>query len=547
MSFKAVGKKKCDVLIIGGGGAGLRASIAAAASGADVLIVSKTRIGYTTNTYLSKAIIASSGWGDANDTKTVHGLDTLKGGRYLNNPDMVDRFVGMIPSETAKLQEWGVAFCTGEDNRPSVMKIPGHSFARHIAGKNWKGSDLILPLKQKARNSGVRFEERMFVSSLIVSENRVSGATCISEDNRFLAIAAKTVILATGGFGHIYLNTNNAPGITGDGQALAVQAGVTVQDMEFVQYYPTALGKRGSRILLYERLLAQAGVVLRNNSNEDILKKNGYDVTSDINRDKLAQIIMKELLNDPDQKTTVHMDLSGLSPEAAQTLSNLLPPQWAKGIKVFQVTPTTHFCMGGVVVDSHGETSCQGLFAAGEVTTGAHGANRLGGNALAEVIAMGGLVGKVAAERALGLDKVGGFDTGVQQERDCLEAMFGKNGPKPKTLVQDLKETMWLNAGIVKSQASLDKALATLMSHKDLPAAVETSRDLIQFLEFKNMRLVGEMVCRSALERTESRGSHFREDYPVENEKDWLVNIRVTQKGSRLVLKTVPAIQSSEE
>ncbi len=545
MSLKTIEKKECDVLIIGGGGAGLRASIAAAASGADVLIVSKTRIGYTSNTYFSKAIIASSGWGDTNDNANVHSMDTLKGGRYLNNPNMVDQFVGIIPSETAKLQEWGVSFCTDEDNRPYVMKIPGHSFARHLAGKNLKGRDLILPLKQKARDSGVRFEERMFVSSLIVSKNKILGATCISEDHHFFAITAKTIVLATGGFGHIYQNTNNAPGITGDGQALAIKAGATVQDMEFVQYYPTALGKRGSRILLYEKLLAQAGVVLRNNRDEDILKKNGYEVTSDINRDKLAQIIMKELLNDPDQKTTVHMDLRNLSPEAAQTLSSLLPHQWTKGIKIFQVTPTTHFCMGGVVVDSHGETSCKGLFAAGEVTAGAHGANRIGGNALAEVIAMGSLVGKVAAQSAFRLDKTGSFDAAVQQERDCLEAMFGKKGPSPKTLIQELKKTMWLNAGIVKSQESLNRTLATIMTYKNLPATVKTSRDLIKFLEFKNMRLVGEMVCRSALKRTESRGSHFREDYPEENEKDWLVNIEIKQEGSELILKTVPVIQCS--
>lgn len=275
MPLKTVEKTECDVLIIGGGGAGLRASIAASASGADVLMVSKTRIGHATNTYISKGIIASSGWGDSKDTSRVHGMDTLEGGRYLNNPDMVAQFVDMIPSETALLRKWGVAFVSGENNEPSVIKIPGHSFARHIVGKNWKGSDLILPLKQKARDVGVRFEERVFVSSLLVSKGRVFGAACVSEEGRFLAIAAKTIILATGGFGHLYLNTNNAPGITGDGQALASHAGVPLQDMEFVQYYPTALGKRGSRILLYERLLAQEGVILRNSRKEDILQKKG--------------------------------------------------------------------------------------------------------------------------------------------------------------------------------------------------------------------------------------------------------------------------------
>lgn len=540
MPLKAVEKTECDVLVIGGGGAGLRASIAATASGADVLMVSKTRIGHNTNTYISKAIIASSGWGNSNDSSGVHGMDTLKGGRYLNNPEMVAQFVDMIPSETALLREWGVAFVPGGDNRPSVIKIPGHSFARHIVGKNWKGSDLILPLKQKARDIGVRFEERMFVSSLLVSEGRVFGATCVSQNGRFFAIAAKTIVLATGGFGHLYLNTNNVSGITGDGQALASHAGVPLQDMEFVQYYPTALGERGAQIFLYERLLTQEGVILRNSRKEDILKKNGYDMPCDISRDRLAQVIMKEILEDPDQNTSVDIDLTGLSPETAQALSMLLPAQWAQGIRIFKLTPTTHFCMGGVVVDSLGETSCQGLFAAGEVTAGAHGANRLGGNALAEVIAMGGLVGKAAAEKAIGLNRAYEFDTAVQRERDNLEAMFNREGPQTREVVQELRQTMWINAGIVRNQESLGRALVSLMDRKDTPVKVESPRDLIKFLEFRNMRLVGEMVCRSALERTESRGSHFRSDYPAENKENWLVNIQVRQTEFGLILEQIP-------
>lgn len=539
MPFTTIEKTTCDVLIIGGGGAGLRASIAAAAGGVDVLMVSKTRIGHATNTNLSKAIIASSGWGDADDNSKVHSEDTLQGGRYLNDPGMVARFAGAIQSETKLLQEWGVAYISGDDGRPSVTKIPGHSFARHLVGKNWKGSDLVLPLMKKAKDSGVRFEERMFVSSLLVSGDRVCGAACVSKDGRFLAINAKTIVLATGGFGHIYLNTNNAPGITGDGQALAADIGLALQDMEFVQYYPTTLGKRGSRILLYERLLAQDGVVLKNSRGEDILKKNGHDMSGDITRDQLAQVIMKEILEDPDQGNFVDMDLSSLSPETAEVLSALLPAQWAKGDRVFQVTPTTHFCMGGVVVDKVGETSCKGLFAAGEVTAGAHGANRLGGNALAEVIAMGSLVGKAAAEKAKGLDSADGFDAAADQALASLESLFAGKGHVPGELIEELKTAMWLNAGIVRNRQSLDRALETIMDRKDVPALVETSGGLIRLLEFRNMRLIGEMVCRSALTRTESRGSHFRSDYPAENNDDWRVNIQVRQADSGLVFEQV--------
>ena len=539
MPFIAQEKTTCDVLIIGSGGAGLRAAIAAASCGADVLMVSKARIGHTTNTYLSKAIIASSGWGDDNDNSGVHRRDTLQGGRYLNNPDMVARFAEAIRKETMLLKEWGVQFGTKENGRPEIVKIPGHSYARHLHGKNWKGRDLVLPLKQKAIESGVRFQEKIFITSLIVPDSKICGVTGILDDGKFLVIQAKTVLLATGGFGHIFLNTNNAPGITGDGQALAYKAGVALQDMEFVQFYPTALGKRGSRILLYERLLEQDGVVLRNYLDEDILVKNGYHTSVDITRDQLAKLIMKEIMEGPNSKGTIVMDMEGLSPDMANSLSMLIPPQWFKGTKRFQVTPTTHFCMGGVIVDNHGETSCSGLFAAGEVTAGAHGANRLGGNALAEVIAMGGLVGKAAVDKAMTLDSIPGFDDAVQKERVLIETMFKDNGEHPKKAIQKLKETMWFNAGIVRDQTSLDKAIKTLLHLKDIQTSVLTSRDLIQCLEFRNMLVVAEMICRSALERTESRGAHFRKDFPKENKKDWLKNIRIHKVASALKLEQV--------
>ena len=540
MPFKTQENIDCDVLIIGGGGAGLRAAIAAASSGADVLMVSKTRIGHATNTYLSKAIIASSGYGDLNDNSSVHSKDTLQGGRFLNNPDMVAQFAETIPSETALLQDWGVKFSSDENGRPTVIKIPGHYYARHIYGNNWKGSDLVLPLKRKAMESGVRCLEHIFVSSLMISGSRICGVTGISQEGKLLIAKAKTVVLATGGFGHVFLNTNNAPGITGDGHALACAAGVALQDMEFVQFYPTALGKRGSRILLYEKLLTQNGVELKNSSGEDVLKKNGYTEPNDITRDQLAQLIMKEILEDPERRGTLSMDLGGLSPDIARSMSMLLPARFSESNTLFQVVPTTHFCMGGVIVDNHGETSCPGLFAVGEVTAGAHGANRLGGNALAEVIAMGALVGKAAADSAMTLDTVPGFDNAAQHERVRLDTMFSNQGLQPRRLIQELKETMWFNAGIIRNRQSLDRAMEIVMDREDIPALVVTPRDLIRFLEFRNMRLVAELTCRSALERTESRGSHFRSDYPEENDRDWLKNIRVEKNDFGVTLKQVP-------
>lgn len=537
--LKTQGKTKCDVLVIGSGGAGLRAAIEAASVGADVLLISKARIGCATNTYLSKAIVASTGWGGAEDNSEIHAKDTIEGGRHINNPDMVKTFTQTVSKESATLQQWGVEFALNESGNPIVTKIPGHSHARHLFGKNWKGSDIIIPLKKKAKESGVHFMENFFVTSLIMHDDVVCGITAISEDGKFFAIQAKTVILCTGGYSHVFLNTNNAPGITGDGQILAFNAGAILQDLEFVQFYPTAAGKRGSRLILYERILVQEGATLRNSRQEDILKKNGYQSAADITRDELARLIIKEIREDKDSKGFITMDLETLSEETARGLSMLIPAQWFKGLKQFQVTPTTHFCMGGIVVDSNGQTGCSGLFAAGEVTAGAHGANRLGGNALAEVIAMGSQTGRAAAEKSSSLEFLKTFDAKVKKEKHQLETMFCNEGEKPKELIQWLKETMWVNCGIIREKTSLEHGLKTLEELEQIQPMIQNFNQLIKYLEFRNMCQLSQLICLAAVKRTETRGAHFRKDFPDEDNDHWQINLQVRQAKTGCSLKRV--------
>ncbi len=244
---------KCDVLVIGSGGAGLRAAIVAGLKNANTLLVSKSKIGHPTNTYISKSIIAASGWGVPEDNKNVHMVDTIKGGRYLNDQEKVAMLAERAGKEVAFLKECGVNF-EMEEGKPEVVKIPGHHYARHVHGENWTGSDLVKPLRRRAEAAGVRFEEHVFVTRLLTSEGKISGSTGMTAEGNFIAIQAKAVVLATGGYGQIYLNTNNAAGITGDGLALAYDAGIGLKDMEFVQFYPTARGKQGSRLILYEKM-----------------------------------------------------------------------------------------------------------------------------------------------------------------------------------------------------------------------------------------------------------------------------------------------------
>lgn len=528
MKLKYKDTLDCDVLVIGGGGAGMRSAIGARQNNANVIIASKSRMGYSTNTYISKSVVAASGWGVSEDNDNVHTVDTIRGGRFLNDQAMVARIAERVSQEIAFLKECGVSWGM-EHGRLHLMKTPGHQHPRHVHGENWTGSDLVLPLRRRAKQVGVRFAEHVFITRVLASGGRITGATGMTPDGTFLAIKAKAVVLATGGYAQIFLNTNNASGITGDGLALAYDLGIPLKDMEFVQFYPTAMGRRGSRLLLYEKLLAQKGVVLKNRDGEDIIRKNGFADPTSMTRDQLAQLIIKEIRDDSTDKQSVIMDTESLPEETARQLAQLLPPSWWNGEKIYEVAPTAHFCMGGVVTDQWGETSLSNLFAVGEVTAGAHGANRLGGNALAEVFAMGSLVGTKAAEKAMKIRTILPVQEAADNEKLRLEGEFSGQGLSPGDMIRKLKSLMWDKAGIIREKNEIQEALEVIRGPWDI-ACTASPADLIRLSEFRNMRLVAEMVCKAALKRTETRGSHFRADYPEEDNGQWLKNI-VFHKG----------------
>ncbi len=528
----------CDVLVIGGGGAGLRSAIAAGLNNADVLLVSKSRIGHATNTYISKAVIAASGWGTPDDNENVHTVDTVKGGRFLNDQSMVANMAERAHSEITFLKDCGVDFDMNHDKH-RVIRIAGHRYPRHVYGTNWRGSDLVLPLKRRAESLGVRFAEHVFVTRLIATEDRICGIVGITTDGRFIAIHAKSVVLATGGYAQIYFNTNNASGITGDGQALAYDLGIPLKDMEFVQFYPTATGKRGISLILYEKMFGQRVAVLRDWQGEDILHRHGITDPTKVTRDRLAQLIFNEIRQGTPPNQGVFMDMSALTEKTARQMSPILPPGWWKGQKTFKVTPTAHFCMGGIVTDPHGETRVKGLFAVGEAAAGVHGANRLGGNALAEIFAMGSWVGEKAAERIRDSRTAVIPGNALKKERSRLEGAFSNQGVSTKQLILELKQLMWDKAGVIRGENGLGEALEHL--RKPFPrVTVLNPTDLIRRLAFQNMRCVAKMVCRSALERTESRGSHFRTDCPGEDNLRWLKNIVLRKSEAGMSVEAKP-------
>ena len=531
MKFNETNRISCDVLIIGGGGAGLRAAIEAKHAGADVLLVSKAKVGYANNTYIAKAIIAVSGWGDQRDGGMAHLEDTVKGGRFLNDPELVSAMVETAKTEISFLEKCGVAFAKKE-GRFEIEQIAGHSFPRQIRGQHRTGSDLVLPLKQYAEKIGVRFSDRVFITRLFSSGNRVAAASGVSHDGRFLVFTAGSVILTTGGFGQVYLHTNNAAGITGDGQALALHLGLPLKDMEFVQFYPTAAGRLGNRLILSEVLVMAEGAILRNRTDEDVVIKHGLDDPMRLTRDRLSQAIIREIMAGRGVDGGIIMDLSPIAEERLASLAALLPSKWRPDQKTLVVGPTTHFCMGGIVIDKNAETPLAGLFAAGETTAGVHGANRLGGNALCEIFTFGRIAGQRAAAGAKGMGPVNPPGEMIDHERARLQSRFGGNGENPKVLCRSLKEIMWLNAGILRDPKGLTEALKKISELRSRAAAASVGKisDLVRCLELENMLLLSEVVSQAALLRDESRGSHYRTDCPEEDNDRWLKNI-VAKKG----------------
>lgn len=507
----------CDVLVAGSGGAGLRAAIEARLAGADVCLVSKSPPGLGNNTAISKASVPAAGIGDKRDSPEVHLKDTLTSGRFMNDQALAEKICREAVNEIPSLEKYGVHF-QKIGNEFLITEVPGHSYRRHLnAGNRFRGIDLTLPLKDYAASSGVHFIERCFISRLFVCENGIL-ATGINREGNILALQSSAVVLATGGYGQMYLHCDNAAGSTGDGVALAFNLGVPLRDIEFVQFYPTAIGG-GTRMIAYESFVAFYGAVIKNKLGENIIKKYGLDDPIIMTRDRLSQAIMKEIMEGRDVEGGVIMDISTVDSKAVERRRAVLPESVADK-KEFIVVPTSHFSIGGITIDTDCRTSVSGLFACGEATGGAHGANRLAGNALAEIFVMGKAAGRNAAQMALSSPRGKNDPSAAFVEKKRLESLIGgQDNIRLKDLIKAFKETMWYNVGIIRNQTGLEHALKKIDEIKSGSAQLRVSdmENLITLLEFDNMLLLAEAVAKSSLERTETRGAHYREDYPDED------------------------------
>jgi len=552
-----------DVLIIGAGGAGLRAAIAASAAGVSVGVVCKSLLGKAHTVMAEGGMAAAIGNVDERDNWRVHFADTMRGGQYINNWRMAELHAKEAPECVKELEAWGAVFDRTADGRILQRNFGGHKYPRlaHVGDRT--GLEMIRTLQDHGVHRGIQFYMECTTLELLKDGSRVIGAFAYDrERGRFRVFKAKAVVLATGGIGRAYRITSNSWEYTGDGQALAYRAGAELVDMEFVQFHPTGMvwppSVRG--ILVTEGVRGEGGVLKNRDGRrfmfEDI-PDNYKNQTADspeegwrytqgdksarrppelLTRDHVARCIMREVRGGRGSPHGgVYLDIAWIKeklPNAEQHIKKKLPSMYHQFKELanvditrepMEVGPTTHYIMGGVRVDGDSQMSnVHGLFAAGEVAAGLHGANRLGGNSLSDLLVFGRRAGMYAAEFAK--QNPGGSIDGGQVERAARQALEpfeqAGDGESPYKVQEDLQAMMQDLVGIVREQSEMERALAGLKELRVRAAQVrvpgnrEYNPGWHLALDLQNLLTVSEVITRSAIERKESRGGHFREDYP---------------------------------
>jgi len=565
-----------DVLVIGAGGAGLRAAIECSAQGLSTGVVSKSLLGKAHTVMAEGGMAAAMGNVDARDNWKIHFRDTMRGGKFLNVWRMAELHAKQAPERVRELEEWGAVFDRTKDGLISQRNFGGHRYPRlaHVGDRT--GLELIRSLQDHGVHQGISFHMECTALELLKDGDRVAGVLCYwRETGRFVVFKTKAAILATGGGGKAWKITSNSWEYTGDGLAMAYEAGAELMDMEFTQFHPTGMvwppSVRGT--LVTEGVRGDGGVLKNSNNDRFMFKyipekfaaetantieeaerwlngdKNARRPPELLTRDEVARSITAEIkAGRGSPHGGVFLDIASRRP--ADFIKRKLPSMYHQFKELaevditkepMEVGPTLHYFMGGVRVDADSQMSTvPGLFAAGECAAGLHGANRLGGNSLSDLIVFGKLSGSGAAAYVRGLSATPQVRNdqvlaGVRRATDILRRESGTN---PYLLHEKLTETMQANVGIVRVKDELEKAIEDLESLKKeaetmkAPGASQYNPGWHEALSMQSLLITSEVVTRAALTREESRGAHTRNDFPGERE-EWLQYNVIIKKGAR--------------
>ncbi len=579
-----------DVLVIGAGGAGLRAAIEASALGAKVAVITKSLLGKAHTVMAEGGMAAAMGNVDDRDNWRVHFADTMRGGQYLNNWRMAELHAKEAPTRVQELEGWGAVFDRTKDGRILQRNFGGHRYPRlaHVGDRT--GLELIRTLQDHGVHRGLDVYMEHTVVSLLTDSGRVSGAVAYDrERGRFKVFKTKAIVVATGGLGRAFKISSNSWEYTGDGYALAYDAGAALQDLEFIQFHPTGMVWPPSvkGILVTEGVRGEGGVLknkdgrrfmfddipdnYKNQTAKD--EEEGWRYTQGdktanrppelLTRDHVARCINRDVkAGRGSPHGGVFLDIAWIKdklPNSADHIKRKLPSMYHQFKQLanlditttpMEVGPTTHYTMGGIRVNGDTQMSTlPGLFAAGEAAAGLHGANRLGGNSLSDLIVFGKRAGEFAAmfAKEQGAAAIDERQVDAAAARALAPFERGASGENPYAVQRDLQNMMQDLVGIVRQEAEMREAqekLKALRARAD-KAGIDGNREYNNgwhtAIDLHNLLTVSEAIAMAAAERKESRGAHFREDYPNKSEEFASFNF-VIQKGAsgEMTMQRVP-------
>jgi succinate dehydrogenase / fumarate reductase flavoprotein subunit len=549
----------CDVLVVGSGGAGLRAAIESFDRGANTLVVSKILMGKAHTVMAEGGIAAALGNVDPSDNWKVHFSDTIVEGQNLSSWRMAEIYSKEVIERVQELERYGALFDRTQDGKIMQRPFGAHTYRRLCYIGDRTGLELIRTLEDQVLKRDIPFIDEVEITRIFKdpADGRVSGALGIRISTGGLVLfRCRAVILATGGCGRVYQVTSNSYDCTGDGLSLAYRAGADLLDMEMLQFHPTGMiYPEGVRGLLVTEAVRGEGGILTNAKGERFMERYDPKRKELSARDVVARAIYTEIEEGRGTSNgAVYLDITH---RGAEYIRKKLPSMYSQflefaGVDItkekMEVAPTLHYQMGGIRVEPEtARTRVVGLYAAGEVACGLHGANRLGGNSLGDILVFGRRAGAAAAEFAKTAGPRAVSEEDIRQEAERILSPFRvEDGKNPFALKERVAAAMWKYVGIIRSQGQLEQGLAEILAIGEEAKKAQAvgsrayNQSWLNTLQLWNMVLDCEAIIRSAMERKESRGAHTRSDFPEKDDERWLVNIITREDGGIMSRELVP-------